>query len=181
MVISNCEITKQDSQVLRECVLDKNSAAYKATHEFHTGTDLQATSVYSAYDGTVVSVGEDSSGQSVIIQTGVSFCVCYKHLMNVNVQPGYQLAAGYHIGDVSKWVHVELLTHDTNDWPVRIGAEDWFKQDTEPLLNHSLVCQNDDNFFFMGVQETPAFENIPYNKVSDGEIEYILTNNKGDE
>ena len=70
MVILNCRITKQDSTVLKDCVMSEFNPLYLHYRGFHTGVDLEGVFVYSLYDGTVVHVGSSESGRSVIIQTG---------------------------------------------------------------------------------------------------------------
>lgn len=180
MVISNCEITKQDSKVLKDCVLDKSSELYRVYKEFHTGVDIEGSDIYSAYDGTVVLIGEDNVGQSVIIQTGSSFCICYKELDAVFVRAGDQLSQGTRIGHVKKYVHIELLQHKTNNWPVRIGSATWYKVDPQPIFDRTLNYANDTSFWRLGIKEIPYYDTIPQNKLTDGEILYILTDNKGD-
>ena len=178
MVISNCEITKQDSKILKYEVLDDSSDEFKATKEFHTGVDLSGEKIYSAYDGTVVSVGSDESGQSVIVQTGSSFCVCYKRLISVAVRGGQDISKGTFIGKVEKYVHVEVLKHSENVWPVRIGAQTWYKSSVDSLLENKLSAPNLNKFETLGVTVKPKYDTSKLNNINDGQIRFILSNNK---
>jgi murein DD-endopeptidase MepM/ murein hydrolase activator NlpD len=119
--------------------MDTTSEEFKKTREFYTGTDLECSNVYSAYNGTAVLVGDDELGKCVIVQTGSSFCIAYKHLADTDIRSGQYLDKGTFIGSANKYVHVELLQQSTSIWPVRIGAVTWFKNDTAQIFDHSLV------------------------------------------
>ena len=71
MVIPNCGITHQDSEILKQCVMSDSDPLYQVYGEYHTGVDLSAHNIFSLDDGTVVSIGDSSKGHSVIIQTGM--------------------------------------------------------------------------------------------------------------
>lgn len=178
MVISNCEITKQDSQVLKPCVMSTNDEEYKVTGQFHTGIDLSGNDIYSVYSGTVVYTGEDESGKCVVVQTGSSFCITYKHLDTVDVRMGQNINGGGRLGACLKYVHVELLQKTNSFWPVRIGSDTWYKQNPEPIFERSLDVANIAQFENMGITEIEP--KYPLNTVNDGEINYILSNNKGE-
>lgn len=138
MIILNCGITMQDSEVLKPCVMDKNSDEFKRTGEFHTGLDIVAENTNSVYRGRVVYIGNEDSGRTVVIQTGSSFCVCYKRLKTVNVTLNDLIEERCFIGIADKYVHVEVYLKDKSDWPVRIGYETWYKADANLLIQGGL-------------------------------------------
>lgn len=178
MVISNCEITKQDSTILRSCVMDKNSIEYKQTKQFHTGVDLTGDKIYAAYGGTVVFIGEDEHGRCVIIQTGSSFCASYSNLDAIDVRAGQVISEGSFVGTCKKYVHVELLQQTSSLWPVRVGVATWYKQDPKPLLAHTLSTANVANVSNMNV--TVLSGQIIDAKPSDEltpEFEFMLSDN----
>lgn len=134
MIITNCAITMQDSEILKPCVMDKNSEDYKKLGKFHTGLDISATNVFTAYKGRVVYIGSENSGRTVVVQTGSSFCVCYKQLKSVTVNMNDMLDKEFFIGSVDKYVHVEVYLKDVSNWPVRLGQETWYKADANLLI-----------------------------------------------
>lgn len=176
MVISNCEITKQNSEILRPCVMDTQSSAYKSTKQFHTGVDLTGHQIFSAYSGTVVLTGRDELGQCVIVQTGSSFCISYRHLSNTCIQMGADVTEGQLLGQADRYVHVELLQRVESDWPVRISTETWYKRDPEPILNKTLRETDIALFDDMGIVELSDYPSGTCT-VDDGQIKFILSNN----
>ncbi len=180
MVISNCEITKQDSEILRSCVMDKNSQEYKKTRQFYTGVDLTATDVYSAYQGTVVLIGKDEHGQNVIVQTGSSFCINYSHMTNIDVRAGQQISARDRLGLANKYVHVELLQSAQSYWPVRISSATWYKHDPQPIFDKTLQTANVANITNMNVTilSGTIVDSKPSDELTD-EVKFMLSNNGG--
>ena len=138
MVISNCAITLSDAEVIRPCVMSKDSSIFKKTKQYHTGLDIVAENLVAAYRGRIVYIGNETSGRTVVLQTGSSFCVCYKHLKTVTVNLNDLLEKYYVVGIADKYVHVEVYTKDKSIWPVRIGNDTWYKQDANLLFNGGL-------------------------------------------
>lgn len=134
MIITNCGITMQDSELLKPCVMSKDDEDYKKLGKFHTGLDIAAMNVFTMYRGRVVYIGSEQSGRTVVVQTGSSFCVCYKRLQTVNVQLNDLLEATCYVGSVDKYVHVEVYLKDISTWPVRLGQETWYKADANLLI-----------------------------------------------
>lgn len=180
MVISNCEITKQDSEVLRPCVISTQSPLYKETKQLFPSIDITGSDIYAAYSGTVVLLNRDDLGQCMIIQTETSFCITYKHLDNVAVRLGDYVDKGQFIGSVDKYIRIELLRNLTSIWAVRIGAATWYKQDPQPIFDHTLSATPNINLSNLHVTVNPPKGTGVYNNVEDGQILYILTDNKGD-
>ena len=182
MVIPNCGITHQDSEVLKQCVMSQRDPLYKIYNEYHTGVDLSASNVFSLYDGTIVSIGSTSQGHSVIIQTGVSLCICYKYLqVPKELMEGDTVSAGQQLGTVDKYVHVELLTKTKSNWPVRIGRDTWYKNDITSLIEDSKSASyvaQPIYFSDMGIFETSDYPN-GRTDIIDDTSRYILTDNKG--
>lgn len=143
MIILNCGITLEDSELLKDCVMDENSEAFKRTKQYHTGLDIKANNVFAVYRGRVVYIGEEDSGRTVVIQTGSSFCVCYKRLLSVNVTLNDLLEPTYFIGIVDKYVHVEVYSKIRSKWAVRVGSETWYKADANLLINGGLQTYAD--------------------------------------
>lgn len=180
MVISNCEITKQDSEVLRSCVMSTDSAEYKQTKELFPSTDLSGSDIYAAYAGTVVLLNRDDLGKCIIIQTESSFCITYKHMDEVDVKLGQYIDKGQHLGKVNKFVRIELLKSSSTIWAVRIGSATWYKHDTQPIFDHTLSTTSEINFSNFKITVNPPDGYGPNNNIEDGQILYILTDNKGD-
>jgi len=169
MVISNCVITKQTSQVIEGCT----------TNQSHIGIDISGDSIYTAYDGTVVVANQGHLGHSVIIQTGMSFCVVYGHLASMNVHAGQYVAAGELIGVADRYVHLELLRLTQSAWPVRIGATTWYKADPSNIFTDTLSAANEHSFDTLNIRE---ISNYPSGKTVEvsGYSKFILSNNKGE-
>lgn len=184
MVISNCEITKQNSEVLKDCVMLKTSSLYKEYGGYHTGMDIAGSDVYSLYDGTVVSVGRSGSRYSVIVQTGSSFCMCYANIISIPlVRKGQTVSAGDHLGKVRGYVHIEALSKTESLWPVRIGKEDWYKYDVSAVIYGGYIqTQNDQDlvlFSSMNIAEISDYPGGVTDTLTDAS-DYILSNNGGD-
>lgn len=184
MVISNCEITKQDSKVLKDCVMTNTSSLYKEYGSYHTGMDIAGDNVYSMYDGTVVSAGRSGSKYSVIIQTGSSVCMCYKNLTSKpSVNLGDNVSSGDLIGHVNGYVHVEALTKQKSLWAVRVGTNTWYKYDVSAVIYGGISQLEDSDqaiqFSSLDIAELSNYPSGTDDTVS-GESQYILSNNRGD-
>ena len=138
MIIPNCAITMNDAELLKPCVMSKSNPEFKILKKFHTGIDVKANNVFAVYRGRIAYIGYENSGRTVVIQTGSSFCVCYKRLKTVTVSLNDIVEKWYLIGSVDKYVHAEVYTKDISDWPVRIGTEDWYKADATSLIDGGL-------------------------------------------
>lgn len=182
MFISNCEITGQTSKVLKECVMSDKHSLYKEYGGYHTGVDIEGSSVFNLFDGVVVWVGKNTQTYSVIVQTGDTFCMVYSNLTTADVIKGESINKGRKLGDVYKYVHVEKLSNDTSKWPVRVGQRTWYKADVTGMLYGG----------YTSLVELPQFDELHIGEMSDyfsGEVEdgninpttaYFLSNNGGD-
>lgn len=181
-VISNCEITKQDSEILKECVMSSDNKLYSEYKGYHTGIDLSATKVYSLFDGLVVWIGNVTKGHSVIIRTGESFCMSYMYILSLpsNIQKGRAVSKGQYLGDVYKYVHVEKLGQTKSKWPVRLGVETWYKEDPTSMLYggyNTTATQHKFSDMKIGLTSTyPSGD--PNLNVQSEESLYILSNNE---
>ena len=138
MIITNCAITMCDSELLRQCVMSKDNPEFKKTGQFHTGLDIVASNLFTVYRGRIVFIGNEDSGRTVVVQTGSSFCVCYKRLKQVTVNLNDLVEKWTLVGVADKYVHVEVYTKDYSDFPVRIGNDNWYKADANMILDGSL-------------------------------------------
>lgn len=185
MVITNCVITNSNAEVLKECVLNDSDPLYKTYGGYHTGIDLAATQVYALYGGTIVSIGKQKEGHSVIIQTGSSLCICYRWIKSLsNIYAGQDISEKTYLGDVYKYVHVESYLKDMSKWPVRIGNTDWYKSDIMNILNNGYIStvSNQDVRFYneLGIKELSDYCGGERNLITDETLAYH-TGNKGDD
>lgn len=172
MVIPNCGITKQNSEVLESCT------QYKAGNRYHIAYDIIGNNIYTLYDGTVVISNTGHIGQSVIVQTGMSFCIVYANLKYTTVNPGDYVSKGQQIGVANRYVHVEFLTKEPSDWVVRVAGINWYKQDPSVLFTSSLSTANNAQFDTLGIIELSDYPSGDYDKVN-AHIDFILSNNEG--
>lgn len=183
MVIPNCGITHQDSEVLKQCVMSDKDPLFKIYGEYHTGVDLSARNIFSLYDGTVVSIGDSSKGHSVIIQTGMSFCISYRWLtITSSISAGETVCAGQEIGRVDKYIHVEVLTKSQSKWPVRIGRVQWYKTDPMNVIQGNTYIESEAGAQYyseMNIIEIPEYVDENPDNIISRESLYILSNNKG--
>lgn len=179
MVIPNCGITGQDSKVLKDCVMSKNSVFYTIYKGYHTGVDLEATQVYSLYDGVVVKIGKNNLGCSVIVQTGSSFCISYGNLKDVSLREGQSISSGDVLGSVDKKVHVEYYTTKQSSWPVRVGTRTWYKNDTSEILYTKKTEMTSSQFSSLNIHEMSDYPGGVTDELND-EADYILSDNKGE-
>lgn len=129
-VIKNCLITQQDSKVLRTWLDDLGIQSYNSTARYHTGVDLEATSVYAFCSCVCVYVGNDESDKTaVIVQYDRNRAFRFSNLRSADVVGGQALPTGTKIGDADNFVHFELLTREESEWGVRAGKEDYWKHD----------------------------------------------------
>lgn len=171
-------ITKQNSEILKQCVMSKSDPLYREYGGYHTGVDITGDSVYALYSGTIVLVNEDTSGMCVILHVDSEFCLSYKHIDTVTVHSGDEVSQGDKIGDVTKYVHVELLTYEPSIWPVRIGSETWYKHDITQLLSSGYMRSNAPQFSSMRIVELSDYPSGSADVISDYS-RFVLSNNKG--
>ena len=143
MSITNCGITGGlPSEILKPCVMSKSDPEFVKLGYLHTGIDITAYHVFSVYKGRIAFIGNENSGRTIVIQTGSSFCVCYKHLKTVEVSLNDIIDPLYCVGDANEYVHVEVYTHTSSDFPVRVGSDTWYKQNANLLGDGSLDISN---------------------------------------
>ena len=143
MIIKNCSITMQDAELLKPCVMSKSDPEFKKLNQFHTGLDIKAENVFTVYRGRIVFIGNEDSGRTVVVQTGSSFCICYKRLKSVTVSLNDIVEKWTLVGVADKYVHVEVYLADVSMFPVRIGAADWYKADANLAINGGLQSYAD--------------------------------------
>lgn len=128
----------QDAELLKPCVMSKDDPEFKKTGKFHTGVDIEAENVFTVYRGRVVYIGNEDSGRTVVVQTGSSFCVCYKRMKYVTLNLNDLVEKWALVGVADKYVHVEVYTKDVTIFPVRIGTDEWYKINANAILDGSL-------------------------------------------
>lgn len=185
MVFTNCVITGGDALVLRECVMSNTDPLYREYKGYHTGVDLATERVYSLYSGTVVDIGQGSEGQSVVIQTGSSLCICYRWLRATTIQVGQDINEKTYLGIVNKYVHVESYEKSKSAWPVRLGNNEWYKSDITNILKNGYIASvtKDDVKFYsdLNVKEISDYCGGYRNKIVKSVIEYHSDNRGKDE
>lgn len=177
MVIENCKVTHQDSEVLRECSMEQSD-----TQEFHTGIDLVGATAYSIYDGVVVAVGHYSSNTSVIIRSSSSLCMKYDRVLDCSVSAGERVSAGQPLGTIDRYVHVEALSNTPSSWPVRIGRSTWYKCDVTSCIYGTLTISDEMLFSSLGIHEISGASQgeIDVLQVPSESVLHMLSNNRGD-
>ena len=103
----------------------------------YTGTDITADNVYSYASGTVLTVSkEDLLHYCVTIQYDVFNILRYNNLKTVAVGAGETVQNGSLIGTADRFLRFEYATKEqgSSKWPVRVGAQTYWKQDPERLI-----------------------------------------------
>lgn len=129
MIITNCVVTQQDSNVIKEYVDNNRDPLYREYKGYHTGIDIEGSYVYSLCPGVVVSVGQmpESSMLSVIVQYDNNNCFVYNNLVDVKVTEGQTVSAYHLLGQCKKYVHFEYINSTPSIWPVRVGMVTFYK------------------------------------------------------
>lgn len=139
--ISKCPITKSNAKIVRSWIVDKNSTAFKNHGGYHTGIDLQCTTVYSVCYGVVIELGMHDEGYYfVTVQYDKDNCVRYMHLKSESVTLGSLVAKDDEIGEANKYVHFEYLTSKEGQpsLPVRIDTVTFYKQNPTNIAKSGL-------------------------------------------
>ena len=136
MIITNCVVTNSDAEVVKEYVDSDRSALYKVYKGYHTGVDLKSSNVYSMCPGVVsiVNTMPDSKLLSVVIQFDATNCIIYSNIVNSMVDVGQIVSTYQQIGTCKDFVHFEYANTVPSRWPVRVGAQTFFKHDPTQLL-----------------------------------------------
>ena len=142
MIIANCAITLTDAELLKPCVMSKSDPEFAKLKVFHTGLDISADKVFSVYKCRVAYIGSESSGRTIVLQTGSSFCICYKRMKELQVSLNDILDPTYFVGTVDKYVHMEVYLKEKSQFPVSIGNDVWYKADANLALNGGLSTRD---------------------------------------
>lgn len=132
MIIKNCRITKQDSEVLN-----------------HTDTyiELSAQYVYAVCDSVVIDVSKTSATlYRVILQYDNIISVLYNNLKVVNVASGHVIKEGTKLGECqSKTVHFEYLTQTkfSSTSALYLGGVKYYKQDPISIADNTFIFDSD--------------------------------------
>lgn len=133
MVIPDCELTHQTSQILSTWNVGKKSS------DSHLGVDVQGEEVYSLCFCTISAISTDNDGfLCVTTQYDDLQCIRYCHLTDVNVElaVGQAIAYGTFIGHCKNHVHLEYGVSTTvyTNSVIRCGQLTYYKADPMPLL-----------------------------------------------
>lgn len=172
MIIANCAITLTDAEVLKPCVMSKSDPEFSKLKVFHTGLDISADKVFSLYKSRVAYIGSESSGRTIVLQTGSSFCICYKRMKDIQVELNDILDSMYFVGTVDKYVHVEVYLLEKSNFPVKIGNTTWYKANANLAINGGLSTMDTYSY-----KETYIYPETQY--ISDLTNE-IMSNNSGE-
>jgi len=105
-IITNCVITHEDSEILKEYDVKTGSKVY------HTGVDIKATTLYTPCQGVCIFTGLVSNKPSCTIQYSQNICIRYTHLKEVSIEAGQLVEYNQNIGIADKYVHFEYLTSE---------------------------------------------------------------------
>ena len=122
--------------IIQTPFIDSILSPYYATHHtLNSNCTVACTTVHSMCRGVVVFVG-DAAYRSVIVQYDSSTCLTYGNLDEISVSLNQSVDSGTVLGSAVDKVYVELLKSegDSHVWPVRIGANEYFKQDPEAII-----------------------------------------------
>lgn len=150
MIIKNCPVTKTDSNVIKEYVVDENSKYVLDSKSIHTGVDIECENVYSVFDGVVIQCCMLDDHMSMIVQYNGTYCVRYAHLKSCECTAGHLVKNGDLLGVADEFVHFELLStvRSTSGTKVTVESLRLFKID--PM---DVVCGK------MKFSDTPAYSN----------------------
>ena len=119
--------------VRRPWIGDTTDPLYKQ-YKFNTGIDIFGTDVYAYASGVVIAVGKDEDNYyAVTVQYDATRCIRYCHLDTVTVSEGEAIQSSFHVGTAHKYLHFEYITYENSMWPVRIGAQTYYKHDPSSI------------------------------------------------
>ena len=168
-------ITGGETEIVRPYIDSIADPNYKKYNGYHTGVDLKATSVYNLCPGTAVFVGEDATGQIVIVQHDISHCVMYKELKSVAVSAGQFVDSAQLIGTVKSYVHVDYLTDGNTMWPVRVGSQTLYKHDPTDIIFNGY-----ESFVNYADAITSSTDIYVYDDELPPSVDHMLSNNRGE-
>lgn len=136
MIITNCVVTNSDSTVIKEYVDSDRDERYKLYKGYHTGIDLSGQDVYSMCPGVVsiVSIDPNSNMISLVIQFDATNCLIYSNLIDCTVDVGQTVDTYAKVGTCKDYVHFEYANKVPSRWPVRVGAQTFYKHDPTALV-----------------------------------------------
>lgn len=134
-VIQNSKLTNGVAIIQTPFIDNVRSPYYSVHHTLNSSCVVAARSIYSLCRGVVVFIGNQPYN-SVVVQYDTSTCLVYGNLATINVALNQSIESSELIGTVTDSVFVELLKSegDSRVWPVRIGANEYFKQDPEAYI-----------------------------------------------
>ena len=150
MIIKNCPITKKDSNVKLEYIVDETSKYVLDSKSIHTGVDIECENVYSVFDGVVIQCCMLDDHMSMIVQYNGSYCVRYSNMKSCELIVGHLVKNGDLLGSADEFVHFELLStvRSSSGTKVTVGSLRLFKID--PM---DVVCGK------MKFSDTPDYSN----------------------
>ena len=179
-VIKNCLITQSDATVLKEYCVDKSNPLYMQYRGFNTCINLEATTVYSPYYGTVSNVsGNHRFGYEVVISINPNQAIKFSHLKNTILEWNQTVDVGQKVGEANKYVSFEYITtYVKNQYDTKVGGVKMYKDDPAKVIdpNNSVMKTSAPKFSDSGLQEVVS----DLDGGIDESSQYILSNNKGD-
>lgn len=148
MIVKNCPITKKDSEVKLEYIVDKSSEYVSNTGSIHTGVDIECDYVYSVFDGVVIQICMLDEHMSVTVQYNGTYSVRFSHMKRVDCNAGQLIKRGDLIGSSDEFVHFELLTSYRSEYgsKVIVGDLELFKSDPIDIVLGKMKFEDTPNY-----------------------------------
>ena len=130
MIVKDCVITEQDSEVIREYKVD-DTLATKSNPKVR----LSAEAAYCGCSGRVVLVNGDTV---VVYDDENKYGLKYSKLRNIDTEEVYASCEAYpgmRLGDCKSYLDFEFLTNTPNPFPVRVGNLTLYKSDPMPFIS----------------------------------------------
>lgn len=137
-LIPNCIITGGPATIIRPFIDTRDHELYSRFHTLCSGCEITCNRVYSLCRGVVTFIGT-TTYPSVTVQYTSDLSITYAHLSSVTVELGSAVDKRQQLGVADSYVRVEaLLEGPSKIWPVRIGANQYFKQDPEKYIDGTI-------------------------------------------
>lgn len=140
-VISNCIVTHQDSEVIREYGWNKKLYSHSM---YLSGND-----VYCPCCGVVIYSGKLEDKYSVCVQYSENVSLKFNNLSEVSVTLGQVLTDNSYIGKCYKYVDFEYLTTEPNDPNHRVFLPlvSLYTHDPNSILNGYVKFESSDMYY----------------------------------
>lgn len=135
--IPGCKLVQNDAEIIKPYIDDKYSKDFKKYGTLHTGIDVTGSYVCSMSRGEVILANDNK----VIIADGKSG-FCYSNMDDVYVQEGDIIKPTQVLGGLKDYVHVEYISSEGTQWPVRVEGKTYYKHDPTDMIVNGYVADN---------------------------------------